>query len=62
MPSMRAQKSKRVFVIELRIRPNEVSSQLARIANEVRKVRGSSGSSRQSLDNDGSIPNSGRER
>jgi indolepyruvate decarboxylase len=37
----RAQKSDRVHVIELKIPPNEVSSQLAQIAAEVRKVRGS---------------------
>ena len=37
----RAQKSDRVQVIELKIPRNEVSSQLAKIAAEVRKVRGS---------------------
>ena len=36
----RAQKSNRVFVIELRIPRSEVSDQLAQIAREVRKVRG----------------------
>lgn len=40
----RAEKSDRAFVIELKIPRNEVSSQLARIANEVRKVRGSKNS------------------
>jgi TPP-dependent 2-oxoacid decarboxylase len=37
----RAQKSDRVQVIELRISPDDASQQLARIANEVRKMRGS---------------------
>jgi glycosyltransferase involved in cell wall biosynthesis len=37
----RAQKSDRAFLIELKIPPNEVSRQLAQIANEVRKMRGS---------------------
>ena len=36
----RAQKSGRTFVIELKIPPDDVSQQLARIAHEVRKVRG----------------------
>jgi indolepyruvate decarboxylase len=36
-----AQKSDRVHVIELRISREDASQQLARIANEVRKVRGS---------------------
>jgi TPP-dependent 2-oxoacid decarboxylase len=36
----RAQKSDRVYVIELKIPRNDVSEQLARIAREVRKVRG----------------------
>jgi indolepyruvate decarboxylase len=37
----RAQKSDRVFLIELKIPKNEVSLQLAQIAAEVRKMRGS---------------------
>jgi indolepyruvate decarboxylase len=37
----RAQKSDRVHVIELKIRRDDVSQQLARIAAEVRKMRGS---------------------
>jgi TPP-dependent 2-oxoacid decarboxylase len=37
----RAQKSDRVYVIELKISRNDVSDQLARIAAEVRKMRGS---------------------
>jgi indolepyruvate decarboxylase len=37
----RAQKSNRVHVIELKIPRNDVSQQLARIAAEVRKMRGS---------------------
>jgi indolepyruvate decarboxylase len=37
---MRAKKSDRVQVIELKIPRNDVSQQLARIAAEVRKVRG----------------------
>jgi len=36
----RAQESDRVHVIELRISRDDASQQLARIANEVRKVRG----------------------
>jgi indolepyruvate decarboxylase len=36
----RAQKSDRVHVIELRISRDDASQQLARIANEVRKMRG----------------------
>ena len=36
----RAQKSDRVHVIELRISREDASQQLARIANEVRKMRG----------------------
>jgi indolepyruvate decarboxylase len=36
-----AQKSNRVHVIELRISRDDASQQLARIANEVRKTRGS---------------------
>ena len=39
----RAQKSDRLYVIELKIPRDEVSQQLARIAAEVRKVRGSKG-------------------
>ena len=42
----RAQKSDRVHVIELKIPRDEVSDQLARIANEVRKVRGINNSSK----------------
>ena len=41
----RAQKSDRVFVIELKIPRDEVSRQLAQIAKEVRKVRGTNNSS-----------------
>jgi indolepyruvate decarboxylase len=37
----RAQKSARVYVIEIRIPRNDASRQLARIAREVRKMRGS---------------------
>jgi Pyruvate decarboxylase and related thiamine pyrophosphate-requiring enzymes len=40
----RAQKSNRVYLIELKIPRNDVSDQLKRIAIEVRKVRGSKGS------------------
>ena len=36
-----AQKSDRIHVIELKIARNDVSQQLARIAAEVRKMRGS---------------------
>ncbi len=36
-----AQKSDRVYVIELKIPRSDVSDQLARIAAEVRKMRGS---------------------
>jgi indolepyruvate decarboxylase len=39
----RAQKSKRVHVIELRISRDDASRQLSRIAAEVRKVRGKQG-------------------
>jgi TPP-dependent 2-oxoacid decarboxylase len=37
----RAQKSNQVYVIEVRIPRGEVSDQLAQIAREVRKIRGS---------------------
>ncbi len=40
----RAQKSNRVQLIELKIPRNDVSDQLARIATEVRKMRGSKNS------------------
>ena len=40
----RARKSDRVYVIELKIPRNDVSEQLARIAREVRKMRGSKNS------------------
>jgi indolepyruvate decarboxylase len=40
----RARKSDRAFVIELKIPRNDVSRQLAHIANEVRKMRGSKNS------------------
>ena len=39
-----AQKSKQVFVIEVRIPRDEVSDQLAQIAREVRKIRGTNNS------------------
>jgi TPP-dependent 2-oxoacid decarboxylase len=42
--TLRAQKSDRVHVIELKIPRDDVSQQLARIAAEVRKMRGSKNS------------------
>ena len=40
-----AQKSKQVYVIEVRVPRDDVSNQLAQIAREVRKIRGTNNSS-----------------
>jgi indolepyruvate decarboxylase len=39
-----AQKSKQVYVIEVRVPRDDVSDQLAQIAREVRKIRGTNNS------------------